>query len=105
MVLAVLAVLFWTRSAPLFGHVEYAGVIPRLEKLARTFGDRDLVIVESRDASDVHVLALPLAYIYARNVLLLPNRRPDAATMERFIAWARRQYANVYFVGGGRTEL
>jgi hypothetical protein len=104
-VLAFLAVMFWTRSAPLFGHVEYAGVIPRLEKLAGTFGDRDLVIVESRDASDVHVLALPLAYIYARNVLLLPNRRPDAATMERFIAWARRQYATVYFIGGGGTEL
>ena len=80
---------FWNASSPLRGHVEYAGVIPRLEKLAATFGDRDLVIVESRDASDVHVLALPLAYIYARNVLLLPNRRPDAATMERFLAWAR----------------
>ena len=104
-VIAILAVQFWTRSAPLFGHVEYAGVIPRLEKLAQTFGDKDLVIVESRDASDVHVLALPLAYIYARNVLLLPNRRPDAATMERFIAWARQQYATVYFVGGGGTEL
>ncbi len=104
-VLAALAVLFWTRSAPLLGHVEYAGVIPRLEKLAGMFGDEDLVIVESRDASDVHVLALPLAYIYARNVLLLPNRRPDPATMERFIAWARRRYATVYFVGGGGTEL
>ena len=104
-VLAALATMFWTRSAPLVGHVEYAGVIPRLEKLAQTFGDRDLVIVESRDASDVHVLALPLAYIYARNVLLLPNRRPDPAVMEAFIAWARRQYATVYFVGGGGTEL
>jgi hypothetical protein len=104
-VLAILAVLFWTRSAPLAGHVEYAGVIPRLEKLAQTFGDEDLVIVESRDASDVHVLALPLAYIYARNVLLLPNRRPDPAAMEAFIAWARRHYATVYFVGGGGTEL
>jgi hypothetical protein len=102
---ATLAVLFWRASAPLIGHVEYAGVIPRLEKLAATFGDRDLVIVESRDASDVHVLALPLAYIYARNVLLLPNRRPDPATMERFVAWARRTYAQVYFVGGGGTEL
>jgi hypothetical protein len=98
-------VLFWARSSPLLGHVEYAGVIPRLEQIARTFGDRDLVIVESRDASDVHTLALPLAYIYARNVLLLPNRRPDAATMERFIAWARRHYATVYFLGGGGTEL
>jgi hypothetical protein len=104
-VIGMLAVQFWRQSMPLFGHVEYAGVIPRLEKLAQTFGDRDLVIVESRDASDVHVLALPLAYIYARNVLLLPNRRPDAATMERFIAWARKQYAAVYFVGGGGTEL
>ena len=104
-VLAVLAGLFWTASSPLRGHVEYAGAIPRLEKLAATFGDRDLVIVESRDASDVHVLALPLAYVYARNVLLLPNRRPDAATLERFIAWARRTYAAVYFIGGGGTEL
>jgi hypothetical protein len=104
-VLAALAILYWTNASPLFGHVEYAGVIPRLEKLAATFGDKDLVIVESRDASDVHVLALPLAYIYARNVLLLPNRRPDAATMEGFIAWARKHYATVYFVGGGGTEL
>jgi hypothetical protein len=104
-VVATLAVLFWSRSSPLLGHVEYAGVIPRLEQIAQTFGDRDLVIVESRDASDVHTLALPLAYIYARNVLLLPNRRPDAATMERFIAWARRHYATVYFLGGGGTEL
>jgi hypothetical protein len=105
LVLGTLASLFWMASSPLRGHVEYAGVIPRLEKLARTFGDRDLVVVESRDASDVHVLALPLAYIYARNVLLLPNRRPDAGTMERFVAWARKTYDTVYFVGGGGTEL
>jgi hypothetical protein len=50
-VVAILAVLFWTRSSPLLGHVEYAGVIPALEQIAGTFGDRDLVIVESRDAS------------------------------------------------------
>jgi hypothetical protein len=105
LVIAVLAVLFWRQSSPLRGHVEYAGVIPKLEKLAGTFGDRDLVLVESRDASDVHVLGLPLAYIYARHVLLLPNRRPDPATFERFIAWARQRYATVYFLGGGGTEL
>jgi hypothetical protein len=104
-VLAGLAVLFWRQASPLHGHVEYAGVIPKLEALAGTFGDRDLVVVESRDASDVHVLGLPLAYIYARNVLLLPNRRPDPATMERFVAWARTHYATVYFLGGGGTEL
>ena len=44
-VIAILAAQFWTRSSPLFGHVEYAGVIPRLEKLAQTLrrqgpGDR-----------------------------------------------------------------
>jgi len=104
-VVGALAVLYWRASTPLRGHVEYAGVIPRLEALARTFGDKDLLIVESRDASDVHVLALPLAYIYARNVLLLPNRRPDPTVFEHFITWARRQYAQVYFLGGGGTEL
>ena len=41
------------------------------------FDDDDLLIVESRDASDTHVLGLPLAYIYDRNVLLLRSRLPD----------------------------
>ena len=34
-----------------------------IERLAATFGDNDLVLVESRAASDMHVLALPLSYI------------------------------------------
>jgi hypothetical protein len=103
--IAALATVFWTQSRPLLAHVEYAGIIPRLEKLAGTFGERDLVIVESRDASDVHVLALPLAYIYAKQVLVLPNRRPDPVAMAHFLAWARKEYSAVYFIGGGGTEL
>ena len=59
------------------GHVEYAGVIAKLEGLAAKATDRDLLVVESRNASDTHVLALPLAYIYARNVLVLNSPRPD----------------------------
>ena len=51
---------------------------------------RDLLIVESRNAgSDMHVLALPLAYIYARNVLVLDSPRPDKATFAAFLDWAR----------------
>ena len=53
-------------------------------QLAGRIGDDDLLIVESRDAgSDVHVLALPLAYIYARNVLVLSNAAPDKAMFAR----------------------
>ena len=82
--LALLAVQYCARvAAGRCGHVEYAGIIPRLEQLAAHVRDDDLVIVESRDASDIHVLALPLAYIYARNVLLLPRRRPDKAMFAR----------------------
>jgi len=51
-------------SRPLLDHVEYQGIIGRLEALAGRIGDRDLLLVESRDAgSDVHVFGLPLAYI------------------------------------------
>ena len=65
-------------SRPVVDHVEYAGLIPQLEQLARTIGDDDLVIAESRDTnSDVHVLALPLAYVYGRNVLVLTPARSD----------------------------
>ncbi|HEY8550847.1 MAG TPA: hypothetical protein VIL35_12895 [Vicinamibacterales bacterium] len=102
---AFLAFSFWSASRPLFSHVEYAGLIPRLERLASTFGDRDLVLVESRDASDLHVLALPLAYIYAKNVLVFPNRRPDPVQLQFFLAWARTRYDAIYYVGGGGTEL
>lgn len=91
--------------ARIFRHVEYAGVIPRLEQLAARFADNDLVIVESRNASDLHVLALPLAYIYARPVLVLNSPRPDRAMMEAFIADARTRYREVFFLGSGGTDL
>jgi hypothetical protein len=100
-----LASAFWQQSRPIFDHVEYAGLIPRLEQLASKFGDDDLVIVESRDASDVHVLALPLAYVYARNVILLANRRPDPVQFKAFLDWAGTKYKQIYFMGGGGTDL
>jgi hypothetical protein len=87
-------------------HVEYRGVIPHLEELAGRIGDRDLLLVESRDAgSDAHVFALPLAYIYARNVLVLNSAAPDLPTFAAFHEWARTRYDRVYFLGGGGTAL
>ncbi len=61
----LLALQYARMAAPLQNHVEYAGIIPKIEQLAAGIQDNDLLIVESRDASDTHVLALPLAYIYA----------------------------------------
>jgi hypothetical protein len=93
-------------SRPVVHHTEYSGLIPKLEQLARTIGDDDLVIAESRDTgSDVHVLALPLAYIYARNVLVLFQARPDKPTLAAFVEWARTRYRRVLFIGGGGTDL
>lgn len=102
----VLAAQYSRISAPLLAHVEYEDVIPRVEKLAGMFKDDDLVIVESRDArGDVHVLATPLAYIYARNVLLLHSPKPDKATFAAFLEWAQAKYGDVYFIGSGGTDL
>jgi len=104
--LALLASAYLRASAPVLPHVEYAGLIPRIEELAATFGDNDLVMMESRNAGgDVHVLATPLAYIYDRRVLLLASPRPDKLTMAQFVAWARTRYDRVFYVGGGGTDL
>jgi hypothetical protein len=93
-------------AKPVLAHVEYAGIIPYLERLAARFTDRDLVIVEARDSqADTHVFALPLAYIYARNVLVLTSARPDKIALEQFIAYARTRHARVLFLGGGGTDL
>jgi 4-amino-4-deoxy-L-arabinose transferase-like glycosyltransferase len=107
---AVLAALagaaFWRASAPVEHHVEYAGLIPRLEHLAQQIGDQDLVLVESRNAgSDLHTFAMPLAYIYARHVLVLDSPAPPRDPFEAFVTWALTRYRTVYFLGGGGTDL
>jgi hypothetical protein len=105
-VVVMLGFQFWRASQPLVTHVEYAGIIPKLEALAKNFGDRDLVIVESRaSGSELHVLALPLAYVYARNILVLNTPRPDPIQFREFLRWARTQYEHVFFLGGGGTDL
>jgi hypothetical protein len=103
---AVLATGYARASRPLLDHVEYAGLIPRLEALAGRVQDDDLLIAEARDTgSDVHVLALPLSSIYARNVLLLSPARPDKVVFAQFLEWARTRYKRVLFLGGGGTDL
>ena len=93
-------------SGPIVDHVEYAGVIPRLEQLAATVGENDLLIVESRDSgTDVHTLALPLAYIYARNVLVFNSPVPDKPALAGFLRWAETRYTRVLFLGAGGTDL
>jgi hypothetical protein len=101
-----IGVTFWRDATPVRRHVEYAGLIPELEQLAGRIGDRDLVLVESRNAgSDLHVLAMPLAYIYARHVLVLDSVVPPKDTLEAFVEWARTTYSTIYFLGGGGTDL
>jgi hypothetical protein len=104
--LALLAVHYARAARPIVEHVEYAGIIPRLEALADKIGDDDLLVAESRNAgSDVHVLALPLAYIYARNVLVLASPVPDKVTFAAFLDAARTRYKRVLFLGSGGSDL
>jgi hypothetical protein len=93
-------------SAPVADYVEFAGVVPQVEELARQIRDDDLLIVESRDAGgDIHIVGLPLAYIYARNVLVLNSARPDRDALLAFVDWARTRYARVLFLGGAGSDL
>ena len=78
----------------------------RANRVARLpVGCDELLVVESRNASDLHVLALPLAYIYAKPVLVLNSPKPDKLAFAKFVGWARQRYRQVYFLGGGGTDL
>jgi hypothetical protein len=103
--LLLLATQYTRAAKPVLPHVEYAGVIARLEAIAAQLHDRDLLVVESRNASDTHVLALPLAFIYARNILVLNSPRPDKVAFAAFLDWARTRYDRVLFMGSGGTDL
>lgn len=96
---------FWQQSEPIRHHVEYAGLVSRIERLAAQMGDDELLIVESRNASDLHVFAPPLAYIYKRNVLVLNTPAPPKRTFEAFLSWAESHYRGVLFLGGGGSDL
>lgn len=102
-----LAALNYARVAkPIVHYVEYEGAIARVEALAKQIGDEDLLVVESRDAgSDVHVFALPLAYTYARQVLVLASAAPDKAAFAAFLEAARERYRRVLFLGSGGSDL
>jgi hypothetical protein len=103
--IALLAAQYARASTPILNHIEYEGLIGKLEQLAGSIHDRDLLLVEARDASDTHVLALPLAYTYTRNVLVLASRRPDKSLLGPFLDWARTKYDRILFIGGGGTDL
>jgi hypothetical protein len=104
--LVPIGVTFWRSSAPVRAHVEYAGLIPHLERVAESIGSDDLLLVEARNAgSDLHVLALPLAYVYAKHVLVLDSAVPAKRSLENLVAWAHTRYTRVLFLGGGGTDL
>jgi len=74
--------------------------------LTTQIGVDDLLIVESRaTGSELHLLALPLAYIYGKHVLVLSSALPDKRALEQFVTWARVRYRQVLFLGGGGTDL
>ena len=95
----------YERARPILNHVEYAGLIPHLERLDSELRDSDLVLVESRQISDMHTLALPLSYIYARDVLVFFRREPDKELFRQFLSWAKGRYRRVLFIGGSGTGL
>src|SRR5262249_23662659 len=103
--LVLIAWSFWSATSAIRRHVEFGGIQARLEKLASRFGSQDLLVVESRNASDIHVLALPLAYIWGKPALVLSSPKPDPLAFSEFVRWARARYQTVYFVGSGGTDL
>jgi len=96
---------FFGVTRPVLAHVEYADIIPRLESIAAEIGDEDLLLVESRGGSDLHVMALPLAYIYAKNVLVLATDEPKPADALALYDWAAKRYRRVLYMGSGGARL
>lgn len=104
-VLIILGQQYRIAAAPAVSHVEYKGLVDHVSELASRFTERDLVVVESRDAGDVHVLSIPLAYIHGRRVLVLESAVPDKALFETFLSDAEQRYERVFFLGDGGTDL
>ena len=86
-------------TRPILRHVEHAGMIPTVAGLAGRFSPDDLLLFGNRGVSDAQAFALPLAYVYAKNVLSLRFWEPDPKLLRQFLDWARTRYARVFFIG------
>ena len=75
-------------------------MIPTVEELAGRFTPDDLLLFGNRGVTDAQAFALPLAYVYGRNVLSLREWEPDPTLLRQFLDWARTRYARVFFIGG-----
>ena len=97
---AALGWQYMQATRPILRHVEHAGVIPTVEQLAGRFTPDDLLLFGNRGVTDAQAFALPLAYVYGRNVLSLREWEPDPTLLRQFLDWARTRYARVFFIGG-----
>ena len=100
MLVAALGWQYVQATRPILRHVEHAGVIPTVEQLAGRFTPDDLLLFGNRGVTDAQAFALPLAYVYGRNVLSLREWEPDPTLLRQFLDWARTRYARVFFIGG-----
>ncbi len=103
---ALAAWSFWSATSAIRTHVEFGGIEGKIDRIASRFGSQDLLVVESRNASDVHVLALPLAYIWGKPALRAEHAEARSAALRRVPPMgARSGIETVYFLGGGGTDL
>ena len=85
--MVLIAALGWQymqATRPILRHVEHAGMIPTVEQLAERFSPEDLLLFGNRGVSDAQAFALPLAYVYAENVLSLREWEPDPKLLRQF---------------------
>ena len=105
MLVAFLGYQYLQATRPILDHVEYAGIVPELEELAGLVGENDLVLIESRAVSNLHVLGVPLDFVYARKALVFDSGTPNKLLFLEFLDWARTRYDRVLFMGGGGMDL
>lgn len=103
--LVVLGQQYRLAAATAASHIEFKGLVEHVDQLAQRLTERDLLIVESRNASDAHVLAIPLDYLYGRHVLQLETEIPDKTMFETFLVDAVKRYERVLYLGSGGTDL
>ena len=105
--LALAAWSFWSATSAIRTHVEFGGHRAQDSTGSRPgSGREDLLVVESRNASDVHVLALPLAYIYGQACAAAEHAEARRAAVRANSSDGRASgIATVYFLGGGGTDL
>jgi hypothetical protein len=86
-------------------HHELDGSIRQIDYIAENLDDDSLYIMDASRGLQYHLIALPLKYIYGKNIVLFEPGDENNRRLGKLIPKLKEHFSNIYYCSGERDSL